>query len=351
MRRDWKRARLAAVLAGALVVQACGSSNPAGPSNPGAPAPTLTPPVPDNPDPDEQLSTLRPTFRVRNGTSTQTGARTYELQVAPSSDFSLGTISIAAIAEGSGTTSFTLQQDLQPTTRHFWRSRMTQGSTVSDWSVIRAFKTRLIGFRGSRELYDPLIHGESLGQRIGSTTFLDGEGLRLNALSSRVRYELLETLSEGEFSLQATGLDNDSDGESTKLFSMQQGATDITENPYRATIEKRANGTVSFRLIGGNPDTRADADRRIVQFNPSTTYYWKFTWGGGVARLVITERDEQGQVVYNDADLYGGTYRPDPHIAHLGAPVPRGGLVDASTPGAIIRNVWISSRPRPPELR
>ena len=128
---------------------------------------------------------------------------------------------------------------------------------------------------------------------------------------------------------------------------MQQGSSDITTNPYRATVEKRANGTVSFRLIGGNPDTRADAERRIVQFSPSSTYFWKFTWGQGTARLRISQDDESGPVLFDNTQSYGGTYRPNPHTAHLGAPPGRGGVVDASVPGAIIRSVWISSRPRP----
>jgi len=36
-----------------------------------------------------------------------------------------------------------------------------------------------------------------------------------------------------------------------------------------------------------------------------------------------------------------------PHVIHLGAPVGRAGPNDASIPGAIYKNVWVSSRPRP----
>ena len=96
--------------------------------------------------------------------------------------------------------------------------------------------------------------------------------------------------------------------------------------------------------------TAGPGERRILQFNPRTTYFWKFTWGNGIARLLITENDAQGRVLFNLAKSYGGTYLPNPHIAHLGAPIPRGGLVDASTPGAVIRNVWLSSKPRPAGL-
>lgn len=337
----------------AALIAACDSSpsQPSPPPTPPAgPAPTLTPPTPDDPDPDEQLGTLRPTFRVTNGTSDQTGTRTYEFDISENSGFAPTLLSKTGIPEGSGATSFTLDVDLQPTTRFYWRARTRQGSTASAWSPTHTFKTKLVGFVRAGELYDPLIHGETVGTRMGPTSFVPDKGIRLDTLDGRVMYQLPQTLSEGEFSLRATGLDNASSGETTKLFSMQQGSSDITTNPYRATVEKRANGTVSFRLIAGNDDNRADADRRIVQFSPSATYFWKFTWGNGTARLVITADDERGPVLFDNAKGYGGTYRPNPHIAHLGAPPGRAGSVDASVPGAIIKDVWISNRPRPTSL-
>ena len=76
----------------------------------------------------------------------------------------------------------------------------------------------------------------------------------------------------------------------------------------------------------------------------------EFTWGNGTARLVITADDERGPVLFDNAKRYGGTYLPNPHIAHLGAPSGRSRLVDASVPGAIIKDVWISNRPRPTSL-
>ena len=45
-----------------------------------------------------------------------------------------------------------------------------------------------------------------------------------------------------------------------------------------------------------------------------------------------------------------GTYRPSPHYAYAGAPTGRSGAESASIPGAIYRNVWVSSRPRPDTL-
>ena len=40
---------------------------------------------------------------------------------------------------------------------------------------------------------------------------------------------------------------------------------------------------------------------------------------------------------------YQGTYRPNPHVVHIGAPVPRGGPADASVPGIIVRYFYVSA--------
>jgi hypothetical protein len=56
---------------------------------------------------------------------------------------------------------------------------------------------------------------------------------------------------------------------------VQEGFTDLRTNPYRATIDKRDHGTVTFRFIAGNSDTRADGERIDLEFNPSLEYFWK----------------------------------------------------------------------------
>jgi hypothetical protein len=65
---------------------------------------------------------------VRNGTSDQPGARTYEFQISDSSDFSntvasevpsfFNVLTTTSVSEGAeGTTRFAPAVDLQPTTR------------------------------------------------------------------------------------------------------------------------------------------------------------------------------------------------------------------------------------------
>ena len=338
-----------------LLCASCGGDPPESPTNPTptppAPSPiTLSAPSHVSPLDDQQLNTLQPTLVVSNVTSSQTGSRTYDFEVATSADFSNVVARGQNIAEdASGRTSWIVSSSVQSTTRFWWRSRATQSSTTGPWSNATRFRSRIEGFNRPGELFDPLVNGVTVGAPI-DVTFLSGEGARLNTLGSRIVYTLAQTLGAGEFSLFATGLSTHSEGDSTKLFAMQEGFTDLTTNPYRATIEKRDHGTVTFRFIAGNSDTRADGERIDVQFDPSLLYFWKFTWGSGAARLVVLEGGEQGRPIYDRSSTYGGTYRPSPHVAYVGAPPGRAGINTASVPGAVIRYVWLSNRPRPSGL-
>ena len=311
---------------------------------------TLTAPAHVAPADDAQTNTLQPELAVTNATSSQGGAKTYEFEVSSAADFTGVVITADNVPEDAdGQTAWAVSRPLEGTTRYWWRARVKQGSNTGPWSTPTRFKSRVEGFNRPGELFDPLTNGATVGTLINAT-LLTGQGVRLNSLGSRVTYNLPQNLPEGEFSVLATGLNSDSEGDSTKLFSMQQGSTDMTTNPYRATIEKRDHGTVTFRFIAGNVDERADGLREDYVFNPAAVYFWKFTWGNGFARLVVLEGGENGRVVYNRGDSYSGTYRPNPHIAHLGAPPGRAGINTASVPGAVIRNVWLSSKPRPSGL-
>jgi len=55
-------------------------------------------------------------------------------------------------------------------------------------------------------LFDPLIRGETVGERIGSTTFIPGKGLMLNSVSSFVRYRLPRAVVSGEYSMDVEAL-------------------------------------------------------------------------------------------------------------------------------------------------
>jgi hypothetical protein len=137
-----------------MVAAACGEKKTA--TSPTPAAPTVQAPALEAPAADTQLDTLRPTLSVRNATSDQTGTRTYEFQVSDSDSFStanasnvagyISSVTATGVTEGSGVTTWTPSQDLQPTTVFYWRARATQGTTVSAWSPTGAFKSKLVGF-------------------------------------------------------------------------------------------------------------------------------------------------------------------------------------------------------------
>ena len=381
----WKKPGLAMAIAIASIAAACGTDSPNAPTvttagGSGTP-PQLTAPAADSPANEEQLSTLRPTLTVKNGTSSQpSGTRTYEFQISDSSTFTATTsmtfagfavtVSKTGVAEDpSGKTSFQPDQDLQPTTLYYWRARVAQGTVQSDWSAVSQFKTKLVGYSKAGELYDPLIFGETVGTIVGSTTFIPGKGIQINNGTSFVKYLVPQTITSGEFSMDVEGLRGNAPGDKAKVFGMSEGdctnasANDFITNRYRVDIQYRGTtgvppNAITFRALYGSAD---DLDVRyepptatryasVFNLNPATTYHWKATWGREF-RVVVLEGGRNGTILYNvGMASLKGTYAPNPHYAYLGAPVGRSGTESASVANAIYRNVWLADHPRPASL-
>ena len=352
-------------------IVACSESGtrevPLGPSAPGSTV-SLTPPTPESPVGDAQLNTLRPTLVVRNGTSDTQGTRTYEFQISDRSDFSSTVASYIpglmvviirpGIPEGAGgTTSFTPDADLQPTTRMYWRARMTQGAAISEWSATAQFRTRVGGFNRTGELYDPLISQDTIGARTGSTTFMGTRGLRVDNASSFVRYVLATTLTTGFITVDVEGLQPNGPGQKSRIFSMMDGGSSLFNSNYLFNVQYRGltgnpDNAVSYKVLMGSeslkyePDFGARSDG-IRNFNPNTTYVWTATWGSSFS-LTIREGSATGSVVYNRSEATPGLYNPTPHTAYLGANDVA--QESGSYAGAIYRHFWVGSQPRPPSL-
>jgi hypothetical protein len=365
--------KIAALLMASVL--AVGTAACKGDSKPSPAAPTpvvnpkLTAPAVDSPADGAQLATLRPTLTVVNGTSDQTGTRTYEFQVSDNSTFATSAagfvssfavvVNKTAIPEGTGKTSYALEQDLQPTTKFYWRARMLQGSTTSEWSATRMFKSKLVGYLKAGELYDPLIHEETVGQVVGHVTFIPGKGAKLEDKNSYIKYLLPQTVTSGEFSMEVEGLAANGPGDKAKVFGMQEGQDDFITNRYRVDVQYRGvNGVppncIQWRAMFGGDDHRIEPATSvryasIFLLDPSRTYYWKATWDHGF-RLEVSEDGPNGRVFYNEWAETSATYNPQPHYAYLGAPVGRSGAEAATIPGTIYRNVWLSTRPRPQSL-
>ena len=346
-----------------LAVAACGGKTPTTPT--GSVASKLTPSL-DAPADGAAMTTYRPTLTLRNSTSDQAGAKTYEFQISDASDFTHIVARQAGLSEGEGATSYTPDFDLQTTTRFYWRSRATQGSTVSEWSATRNFTTPIMGYSRAGELYDPLVYGATIGLPIGSTTFIPEKGIRLNDSNSWVQYQLAQPLSSGEFSMEIEGLHPNGPGGKLRVFSMSDGTGDIFRSNYLLTAQYRGNpgnpdNCISFKMLLGDPFYKLEPDigRRaasVMSLDPSRPYFWKGTWSNGF-RLVIQE-GAGGRTIYDYgltvADLgvspTAASYNPNPHFAYLGANNGPFREEDGSFPGAVYRNVWIGNKPRPASL-
>ena len=255
---------LVAVLSMAFVLPACAKSNVLSPSG----VANVAPPTLDAPADDQQLTTLRPTLTVRNATSSQAGTRTYEFQVADNPNFSPVAVSKAGVAEdASGRTGYSPDLDLQSATRFYWRSRAVQGTAISNWSATGRFRTRIVGFSRPGALYDPLID-ESLGTRVGSTTFVPGKGLRIESETSYLYYQLPQTVSSGEFSMEVEGLRANGPGQKLKIFSMMDGTGDLISSRYQLSAQYRGvngnpNNCISIKAVWGYPLCRDFRERLL----------------------------------------------------------------------------------------
>jgi len=261
----------------------------------------------------------------------------------------------ATVGPGSGSTSYTVPFDLETNRAYSWRARAVLDTTFGPWSAIATFLSAEVseGYIRGNELYDPLINGRTIGKINGPVTFIPGLGVRLETQLSYISYELQQTLTEGEFSIIVTGMPANTEGDKTKLFAMAHGYSDIVTNDRRMTIEKRGDpaGIIAWRFITHDDQVDTEgADRRFYNFLESETYFWEATWRSNVFRLRIFEGGSNGMAreIYNmGKGFHGRAYDPNPHVIYIGAPVGRSGVPGASVDRAIIRQVWVSSRPRP----
>jgi hypothetical protein len=256
------------------------------------------------------------------------------------------------VAPGSGTTSHTVRGSLEVDKTYQWRARAEYQSLVGPWSTLATFVAPATsGYINGNELYDPLVNGESVGDLHGNVSFVPGMGLKINSQLGYVSYVLPQTLHEGEFSIIVTNLHTNTEGDKTKIFAMAEGFGDIVTNDRRVTVEKRGNpaGVVAWRFIShGSQIETIGHEREERSFSPDLDYLWEMSWRNNYFRVRVKEGGVNGHVIYEKGKGFSGrAYDPNPHVIYLGSPVGRSGPTGASVDGMIIRQVWVSSRPRP----
>jgi hypothetical protein len=271
-----------------------------------------------------------------------------------------GTIVYTApsVSSGSGTTSHRVPDTVtldaeQPYT---WRARAEFQGLIGPWLSPRAsfVSPPNRGYIRGNELYDPLLDGlpTTIGRVVGPVTFIPGVGAKLESFNSRIVYELDEPLEDGSISALVTNVATNTEGGKTKIFSMAQGYGDLTTNERRMTVEKRGDaptGGIAWRFITnrGAAETVGSAQRMVREFNPSETYFWEADFRDGFFRVRIRRGGVNGTEMYNFGKPYEGFYRAEPHVIYLGGGPARGGAESMTVPGMIIRQVWVSEKPRP----
>jgi hypothetical protein len=240
----------------------------------------------------------------------------------------------------------------------YWRARVVQGTSTSEWSQPAAFRTKLVGYSRPGELYDPLVHSETIGTVEGAHTWIPGKGLRLDTERSYVRYQLGETISDGEFSVEVEGLYPNGPNHKLKIFSMNDRDGDISFSDMgMSTMYRGVNGNpancIAFKAVFGSGNrivepVRSQRDAGIRLLDPSRTYFWKATWGSEF-RLVVLDGGTNGNPIYDlGLSASGARYRGS--YAWLGSSQARFNTDAGTFPGATYRHLWIGSRPRPTTL-
>ena len=241
--------------------------------------------------------------------------------------------------------------DLDVNATYSWRARAEQGQNFGPWSAAWSFKTPDIpeGYIAGGEIYDPLWTGKTVGDINGSVQFIQGTGAKMVGHTSHIEYSI-DTVADGEFSMMVTNVPSNTEGGKTKVMAMREGRSDLTTNDRRFTIEKRGDppGIVAWRVITSNDQIDTVGAQRVsVNFSASKWYLWATKWGGGRFDLKIYEGGAGGKQVYSFGKNYRGTYDPKPHMAYVGAPLGRAGADDATIPGMVVKQVWLSHRARP----
>jgi hypothetical protein len=259
------------------------------------------------------------------------------------------------VPEGSGgTTAYVvpLSVELEPEQVHEWQARAEAEGEAGPWSPRASFLSApAVGHLRGNELYDPLINGKTVGEISGPVTFIPGVGVRLETQLSYIRYRLPQTLLEGEFSYLVTDLRTNTEGGKTKMMAMSEGLSDITTNDRRMTVEKRGDpaGLIAWRFLTHGTGVETGRSQRVErEFNPDKTYFWRASWFNRRFNVQIREGGANGREIYNMGESWtGGEYDPDPHYVFIGGPAGRAGRNSGSVDGIVIRQVWVSGRPRP----
>jgi len=206
---------------------------------------------------------------------------------------------------------------------------------------------------------------ETIGTIVGNVSFVPEKGIRLNDIFAYVRYQLPQTVTSGEFSMEVEGLRPGGPGGKPKIFQMMDSPDGLPSRSL-SMINAQYRGrpgnpdhSVAFKaVLGGQTDGAivepdlAKRNQSVLMLDPSRTYFWQGIWTPQSFRLVVRDGGADGSVLYDyTMSANRGTgFAPNPHFAFIGTNYERFVPDTGTFPGMIVRNVWLSSKPRPASL-
>lgn len=319
-----------------LFYAACGSDDPSSPS------PTITAPTPQSPNNGSTVQNLNPTLTVGNAAGA-TGLR-YRFDVATDSAFSNTIATTDNVAEGAGSTSWTVTPTLT-SGQFFWRARAAGAGVEGPFSSAANFDVEA-GFNSQSPVNgiyvsDPLTTGMSVGE-VGGGEFRAGGWFARDA-NSYIRYEI-PTTSNGFVEFQVTNLRNPNPRSNKRnlMIMWDPSRGDYTENPFRVHIAKLDTNIVTrwhmrLRFISNGQETNTGIN--FFDWNPQQIYTFRLEWGAFPA-IVSSQR---ARVLMDGREImarnYDNLYRPSTHWVELGM-APR----SESLEQALYSNVTIGVR-------
>jgi hypothetical protein len=209
------------------------------------------------------------------------------------------------------------------------------------------------------EIFDSLLNGSSVGTRSGNTTFIPGKGLQFNDVNAYVTYETYYPLVNGEFSMEVEGLRPNGPGGKPKIFQIGDlrdanvtNSSSLINAQYRGAGGNPDNCIAFKAVLGPSGSVEPDlATRNADRYNldPAKTYFWQGRWTNTSFHLVVKDGGVNGTVIYDRTlSNNGGTgFSASQMFAFLGSNDAKFNADTGTVPGMIVRNVWLSSNPRP----
>lgn len=102
---------------------------------------TLAPAAPAD---GADVGTSLPELKVNNASDPNNDLLTYTFEIYADSDLTVMVVEAGGIAEGTGTTSWQVPQELSENARYFWRARAFDGKLYGEWMSTAAFRVNTV---------------------------------------------------------------------------------------------------------------------------------------------------------------------------------------------------------------